>query len=206
MSRTKKRIVQKLLCLCLVISLLTGTTAFAKRNNYEWQDTSIVYFDESGLAEWDQSYIRCIQRAMSTWNSVTVNGDPLITLSLTRESNNKIRMVNNIAEYLGLTIFDPYYVDAPAHTNINSVIIQLNSRWPLADGAVSGCYDVQSIIQHELGHALGIAHCHEKEDSPCNPNCKNNTMHHQTLINSTEQRYLKIYDTSSKLYIYENME
>ena len=32
MSRAKKRIVKKLLCLCLVISLLTGTTAFAKSN------------------------------------------------------------------------------------------------------------------------------------------------------------------------------
>ena len=35
-------------------------------------------------------------------------------------------------------------------------------------------YDVKSVILHELGHALGIAHCHELEDGETcfSPTCK----------------------------------
>ena len=43
-----------------------------------------------------------------------------------------------------------------------SVDVKLNPDKPWAIGVVSGCYDVETVILHELGHALGITHCHEK--------------------------------------------
>ena len=34
----------------------------------------------------------------------------------------------------------------------------LNTRYAFSDGAVPGHYDVQMVVTHELGHALGLAH------------------------------------------------
>ena len=202
MSRTKKRIVQKLLCLCLVISLLTGTTAFAKSNGYKWKDTPVIYFDKSVLGGMDQSRINCIQRAMSTWNSVTYNGDPMITLNFKSSVPNTIREKYVIADWVGYSYIYPIYESPPPNTVINHVDIELNVYHSLTDGASSGSYDVQSVIQHELGHALGIAHCHENGETPCSSTCYKNTMHWQSVPNSVEKRYLKTYDTSSKFSIY----
>ena len=42
------------------------------------------------------------------------------------------------------------------------VELVLNSSTEWSIGAVSGCYDIETVLLHELGHALGITHCHEK--------------------------------------------
>lgn len=69
-------------------------------------------------------------------------------------------------------------------------------------GAASNKYDIQTVATHELGHAIGVAHCHEKGESPCfSTTCSSNVMMREISSNST-RRTLTDYDKSSKQVIY----
>lgn len=61
-------------------------------------------------------------------------------------------------------------------------------------------YDFQTIIAHELGHALGIAHCHEKSESACSSTCVNNLMH--PTVSTGVRKSLQTYDKASLVAIY----
>lgn len=200
----KSNIGKQLLCLCLVLGILTGVNVFGRRNNYEWQGTKTVYFD-NGYTLWNNmDYTNCVKRAMGTWNSVTTSsGDHMVTLLTSGSRSNKIIQVHKPnAGWVGFSNIYPKLTTVPPHTKISYVVVELNTSYNLADGKKTNAYDVQGIIQHELGHCLGIAHCHELGQSPCNKTCINNTMHRTPILNSVEHRYLKVYDKDSKRIIY----
>lgn len=203
MSRTKKRIVQKLLCLCLAVSLLSMTSSFAARNNYEWADPYKAVTIDDGFRTWGEpGYTQAVYRAMSSWNSIKhpTNGRSICELVPDSSSRNTLRLGRLFNQnMLGYShIYPKFGGDVPPHTKIDYFDIVINTgEHNFTDGAKPGYYDIQSVIQHELGHILGIAHCHETGGNGCQ-----NTMHWQTLENTTHQRYLKDYDISSKETIY----
>lgn len=91
---------------------------------------------------------------------------------------------------------------------IDHVIIYLNFDQPFQEGPgglYTEYYDVQSVILHELGHAIGIAHCHEKvegQEERCHSQtCAINVMR-PTLDLNTHLRTLAEYDIASKQLIY----
>ena len=59
---------------------------------------------------------------------------------------------------------------------ISHAKITINTTYSFTTGSLeSGKYDLTSLIAHEMGHVLGIAHCHESKDD-CSSNCDKNIM------------------------------
>ena len=84
---------------------------------------------------------------------------------------------------------------------IRTFVISLNVNFQYAIGAVSGKYDYQTIYEHELGHALGVAHCHEDGKTCSSSTCSQNVMNLTAQTNFV-RRTLKGYDIASYQYIY----
>lgn len=64
-----------------------------------------------------------------------------------------------------------------------------------------GKYDFKSVILHELGHTLGIAHCHESDSKACSSDCSNNVMG-PILKDATARTVLQNYDKASVVSVY----
>ena len=87
-------------------------------------------------------------------------------------------------------------------STIEQASIYLNPDAPFTVGAAYGQYDIQSVITHEAGHALGIAHCHEIGQTCFSSTCKLNAMNPQAQLNSIQRRTLQQYDSASYIYMY----
>lgn len=84
-----------------------------------------------------------------------------------------------------------------------SVTVKLAEEHNFTIGGSSNSFDIKSIVLHELGHALGVAHCHEDGDpDPCwSPTCNDNVMYR--LFDHGEVRTtFQPYDTASYISIY----
>ena len=87
--------------------------------------------------------------------------------------------------------------------NLSSFTITFNLQdFSFSTSAESGKHDIQTISLHELGHAIGIAHCHEIGASSCfSTTCTSNVMKPTSSTNTT-RRSLQPYDSASKQSIY----
>ena len=141
-----------------------------------------------------------IQYAMNKWNAVrSPDGDKLVTFSLTTDggSTNRISYVNGSQLYVAHTY--TYPINSPT---IESVEIVVNEDYTNSTSPTSSTYDFQTIIQHELGHALGVARCHEAGETSCfSSTCSQNVMNPE-LAKGEKRRTLQEYDTASYQYIY----
>lgn len=88
-----------------------------------------------------------------------------------------------------------------------SFTVMLNSNLKWSVSPTSGCYDIQTITQHELGHALGVAHCHESTDTkPCFSTTRSSNIMCPNIAIDTlgsSRRTFQPYDTSSYIVIYQ---
>ena len=87
---------------------------------------------------------------------------------------------------------------------ILSVNIYLNTwLYEFSVGGSSSSYDIRTVVQHELGHALGVAHCHEEGDpDPCwSPTCNDNVMYRLIELGEVRTTF-QPYDTASYINIY----
>ena len=195
----------KFLFICItVLFAFSALTVYAVSPRYmlafKWPDVPCTLFWDCGT--FTSSQRTAIQNAMHVWNAVqATDGSELLLSVVTTDSSltdNQI-FVDYIADSKAIAKTYP----TPETGYLQNVIIRLSKNSTFTIGATSNSYDLQSVVMHELGHAYGIAHCHEEgEASPCSiTGCPNNVMN-RTLAKNTNRRVLTTYDIINYQYIY----
>ena len=164
---------------------------------FYWHNTPrTIYLDISDLPA---SFQTEAVAAMNIWNKVrSLSGKKMVTLA--KSSSSAYTASKITYEYIGedkVGHTEPSY----SGNELYAVHIRLNSGKKLTVGPNPKAYDVKTIILHELGHALGIAHCHEIGNSCFSPTCSINVMNPEMPVNET-RTVLRAYDTSSYQMIY----
>ena len=175
--------------------------ASAKSLGYWWDKTTVYFICDYTIT--DTGYTSAVSNAMSRWNNIkTTTGKSMVTMKLTQNSsltNNYITFAESFREWVG------YCDPNPTTGELDAVTIKLSWNYNWSTSLNSNAMDVQTVVQHELGHALGIAHCHEKEEGPgpCwSATCKSNVMY--PIIDEGDRRTtLTSYDISSYRSIYQ---
>lgn len=157
------------------------------------------YWDHNTLKVYFQNYTSyeksAVQDALTLWSYVTYPDNfYLVQFIFDCSSSNTIYNADLIFEWeyyttdiaghtvmydiYGTSSDEPGYVVGP----ISQVRIKMNLNKTFSYGttAETGKFDFRSAVAHELGHGLGVAHCHEREGHPenyaCSTNCPNNVM------------------------------
>lgn len=149
----------------LVSSILVCFAVFSSRaygyelndykiNNDMWYVTSSVFADETRVGFRDR---------MRAWNVYLPEGKRVCFNSATHSLSNYPSKDNHNYIYK-----DPYADESNLGENmcwyypvlgiLTESDININSNQPWDNGAVSGRYDVQSVMLHELGHTIGLGH------------------------------------------------
>ena len=177
-----------------------SSSALGKDLGYKWNQKTI-YFN----CELPSSQRMAVSQAFVKWNNVRASdGQVMLNLYLALDSvtaPNVIKYSDLDWGVIGLC------VPNPTSGNLSSVTILLDSGTSWSTGTSSNSYNLQSVVEHELGHAIGIAHCHELDSSygegPCwSATCKSNVMYPRIKPNQVKTT-LTDYDISSYRLIYE---
>lgn len=196
----KKRILAHLLVVTLYLPLCLSFSPhiFAKSLGYKW-NTKTVYFQ----CDFEPQKRAAVSSAMYKWSNVrdTITGKTLITMSLTRNNtDNYVVMADSFGMWVGYC--DVFQVGGV--TKAVTVKLSTDEEWYV--GEKTGAYDVQSVVLHELGHAAGIAHCHESTEGkgPCwSSTCLRNVMYPFAETNQIKMTFTD-YDESSLMLIYDD--
>ena len=151
-----------------------------------------------GLEPWQETQT---EEAMIKWNYVQANdGSELLTSVLTNDSNSQCRIYFDYLSIGTVARITPN----PDSGDLQYVWIRLSDSHTFSSSAQPGAYDLQSVILHELGHAYGVAHCHNDVGiGSCDVgSCPNNVMS-PVLASNRQQRILKDYDKDSYRSVYD---
>lgn len=184
-------------CFYLIFSPNASAATTRTALGFRWPNTPRDVLFRCDFATAERETVRS---AMQAWNGVKdPDGRSPVSMYLSSgTASSSIVYYNTYENWIGIT--GPTFV-AGSGTNLYSIRIRLNSNKSFSVGAQSGKYDIQSVVQHELGHALGVAHCHTIGSSYTTPTCPSNVMC-PTLGTGTTRRTFKAYDTASYIVIY----
>ena len=164
----------------------------------KWYDTPVdVYFN----CDFDTDERNAVSAAMDKWNSVKdPDGNSIVTMHLTDG------LAFNYVQYGYLPGNTVGYCDLrpTSGEEISAVTVYLNDSCNWSTTGDLDAYDIQTVVMHELGHALGIAHCHESSegDGPCwSATCLDNIMNPFTGLGDVNYTF-QPYDTASYMMIY----
>lgn len=191
----RNKIITSIVVFILTLSSFT-VIASAKNLGFWWHGTPKTVYVYTGSLNTTEKYIATV--SMNTWNAVrTTDNQLMVTFTSTQNdfgADGRIQY-GYIGSYAG---YCEAYHDGD---ELRTFIIYLNQNFQYYVGAAVGKYDYQTIFTHELGHALGVAHCHESGETCNSPTCSTNVMNRLAQTNYI-RRILKSYDIASYQYIY----
>lgn len=184
--------------LIIVLAMLPVSDIQAKSLGFRWENKySTVYF----YCGFNSTWKNAISAGMESWNEVKdiSSKSTIVPMKINNDSSNlnRICIAQNEKEIARIY---------PKYTNgiLDWVMVVFNTGdYSFTSSGTSGSFDIQSIATHELGHAIGVAHCHEIGESCNSSTCSSNIMN-PTIKENTIRRTLTDYDKSSKRVNYLN--
>lgn len=184
----------KSLFLLMICVLFITSTCSAATLWYYWPNTPRTVTFNCSFSTNEREAVRS---AMQQWNGVTdSSGRSIISMYLSNYVTSD-NIVNYSLYINAVATTQPYVIGG----EVQSVNIILNSNYQWSVGASAGKYDIQTVVLHELGHALGVGHCHEIGYS-CGSICSSNVMN-PIIGTGTVRTTFQYYDTSTYRSIYD---
>lgn len=198
-----KRIVSLVMSVMMLGASLSALAADEQnaaraRNGYYWTKTNLKYYISSEIYNSEERSLTFA--SFASWQEISY-GNSTINFSFTYTSNpdNADIIFQKEAMAEG-TLARTDIISTTGGTSgpIEKAYICLNSADRIAPIPMAyvpnDAYDYMSIMQHEIGHAMGIAHCCEEE------NCAN--VMGGVLKMGQMRRSLKDYDKASMIALY----
>ena len=204
----RKRLLQIAAMVMAVAMIGIPSTAYGKANGHTWprRDQYIDFYIPANSDMISAEERNEIVAAFRTWREVNYTNNYFWRLSLMTTTNpsapNRVVKTAHWPFYSGFVGFTEFN---ESNGLITSVTIYLNDQKDFVFGASPGKYDFRSVVIHEAGHVLGVAHCHEGLKKNCtfaNTTCELHAMCPTAKMNSIQGRTLQEYDKASYMTIY----
>lgn len=104
-------------------------------------------------------------RAMNTWNAANDSGTLFSLTNDSRQALIEIRFVNTNWKFGSVVAAHTDVVSDPFHGDIRRVVIEIDGsrRFSEAHAPAVDALDLETILLHELGHAVGLRHSRNQQ-------------------------------------------